>query len=202
MVNSGLDQFILSLDGASQETFSKYRREGNFDTVIKNLRQLVHEKKAAGKDKPYIELQFITMSHNEHEIPKMKALAKEIGVDKLKIKTVNLEMEVTGEKEKMKKYLPKDEEHSRYKIDTLVKKDVAQNKCERLWLSSVINWDGSVVSCCYDPNRKYEFGNCFEEGSFKAVWNNNKYQNFRKAILKNKQSISMCKECFGKLVEA
>lgn len=207
LISSGLDELIVSIDGGSQETFSKYRREGNFDTVVTNLRRLVDKKKSSGKDRPFIELQFIVMAHNEHEIPKMKKLAKEIGVDALKLKTVSLEevnLGVGGPKRKkeMKKYLPKNEEYARYDAETLTKKEVTKSGCQRLWLSSLINWDGSVVACCYDPHRDFEFGNCLKEGNFKAVWNGKKYQNFRRDVLKNKQFIKMCAECSGKIMEA
>jgi len=200
IVASGLDEFIVSLDGASQETFSKYRQQGNFDTVVANLNRLVDEKKRTNKNKPFIELQFIVMAHNEHEIPQIKELAKKIGVDALKIKSVNLELEVTGEKEKNKKFLPKGDKYSRYNKETLEKKDIT-NTCQRLWLSSVVNWDGSVVACCYDPNRVFEFGNCFEDG-FMKVWHGEKYRQFRQSVLNNKAGILMCKECSGSIMEA
>ncbi|MDD5416927.1 MAG: radical SAM protein [Candidatus Aenigmarchaeota archaeon] len=37
MVDSGLDDLNISLDGASQETYSKYRKQGNFQTTIDNI---------------------------------------------------------------------------------------------------------------------------------------------------------------------
>jgi radical SAM protein with 4Fe4S-binding SPASM domain len=63
-----------------------------------------------------------------------------------------------------------------------------------------VNWDGSVSPCCYDPNRVFDFGNVFREGSFRAVWNGKKYQAFRRTILENKTGIPMCRECSGKLL--
>lgn len=198
LIESNVDNLIISLDGASQETFSKYRKGGDFNTVINNICRITKEKKRAQKKNPFIEIQFIVMKHNEHEIEKMKKLAKTLDVDQVKIKTVNIEMDLAKEiKETMKKYLPKSEKLSRYKER---KNDFERKKmkkgCKRLWFSSVINWDGSIVPCCYDPNRKHECGNAFKEG-FMDVWNNEKYILFRKAVIKSKQTIEMCKKCTG-----
>lgn len=198
VVRSGMDELIFSLDGASKETFMKYRKSGDFDVVMGNLKKLVETKKRLRSRSPFVEIQFIVMHHNEHEIPKIRQLAKEIGVDALKLKTVNLEMEVKGKKEENAKYLPKDEKYSRYSKD--LKKKVVGPGCTRLWMSSVINWDGSVSPCCYDPNRAFDFGNVFKEGGFMKVWNSPKYQAFRKALREKKGNIPMCRECSGKLM--
>jgi len=197
IVRSGMDELIFSLDAATKETYTKYRKRGDFDTVLNNLKRLVEIKRKLKTKTPFIEIQFIVMKHNEHEIPQIKKLVKDIGVDDLKLKTLNLEMEVKGEKEKYKNMLPEDEKYSRYKKN-LKKKDISQG-CKRLWLTSVVNWDGSVSPCCYDPNRSIGLGNMFEQGSFKGVWNSKKYQAFRKAVMKNKEKILICKDCPGHL---
>lgn len=201
IVMSGLDELMFSLDGASEESFLKYRVGGKFETVIKNLEDLVKTKRRLKKRTPFIELQFIVMSHNEHEISKIKEIAKRIGVDSLKLKTVSLEganaLGYEGNQEKIKGFKPKNEEYSRYK-ENMVRKNL-KNRCVRLWLTSVVNWDGSVSPCCNDPNRVYDFGNSTEKG-FAEVWNSPKYVGFRKALLKNKSRISMCENCSGDLM--
>jgi len=201
IVRAGTDELIFSLDGATKETFLKYRQSGDFEGVIKNLKTLIETKKRLKTKTPFVELQFIVMRHNEHEIPRIREIAKEIGVDKLKMKTVSLEganaLGFGGDKNKIKKYKPTDEKYSRYTSD-MRRKDM-KNECVRLWVSSVINWDGSVSPCCNDPNRVFHFGNVLE-GGFKNVWNSPKYVGFRRAILKNKQKIEMCRNCSGKLM--
>ncbi|MBU0953709.1 MAG: radical SAM protein [Nanoarchaeota archaeon] len=201
LVRSGLDELIFSLDGASEETFLKYRKTGDFNNVRKNLQTLVETKKRLKSRTPFVELQFIVMSHNEHEIPKIRQIVKEVGIDHLKIKTVSLEganaLGFGGDKEKIKVYIPKDEKYSRYK-EGMIRKQI-KDGCVRLWHTSVVNWDGSISPCCNDPNRNFVFGNVFEEG-FKKAWNSTKYVNFRKAMLTNKTAIPMCKNCSGDLM--
>lgn len=200
LVLSRLDDLIIALDGASQETLSKYRVGADFKTIIDGIKSVVEEKKKLKSRLPFIELQFILMKHNEHEVDKIKRIAQDIGVNKLTLKTVGLEIiEIPkNELEKMKQFLPTKKEYGRYKRsekELRRKMPIGQN-CIRLWLSSVINWNGDVVPCCYDPEGLFAFGNT-EEKHFKEIWVDEKYIRFRETILKNKKSIKMCANCPG-----
>ncbi|MDP3990738.1 MAG: radical SAM protein [Candidatus Nealsonbacteria bacterium] len=201
LVSSGLDNLIVALDGASQETLSKYRVGANFEEIINGINGVVEEKKKLKSRLPFIELQFVIMKHNEYEVDKMKKIAKDIGVDKLTLKTVTLEIETSKEElEKVKEFLPTKEEYNRYlkSEKELKRKKPVKNKCVRLWLSSVINWNGDAVPCCYDAEGVFTFGNTFEK-SFKEIWVAESYIKFRETVLKNKKSVKMCSNCPGTL---
>jgi len=83
IVESKLDTLIVSLDGVSQEVYSKYRRNGNVDVVFDNIHSLVMRKKEAGSNRPYIIWRYLVFEHNSHEIDIAKKTAGEIGVDEL-----------------------------------------------------------------------------------------------------------------------
>ena len=136
------------------------------------------------------------MKHNEHEIKNIKNLAEEIGVDELVFKTVGI-MDYFSE-EDIREYMPSDKKYSRYIIgkDEVFSKRAVKNKCDFLWEEMVINWDGSVVPCCFDMNNFFVFGNAFSS-SVREIWNNPKYTLFRKKILKEKESIALCRNCPG-----
>ena len=198
LILSGLDDLIIALDGASQETLSKYRVGANFKTIIDGIKSVVQEKKKLKSRLPFIELQFVLMKHNEHEVEKIKKIAEDINVDKLTLKTATLEIETSKEElKKMEQFLPTKNEYRRYqKTEKLKIKRGIKNKCIRLWLSSVINWNGDVVPCCYDPEGMFNFGN-IEKKSFREIWTDDKYAKFRETILKNKKTIKMCANCPG-----
>lgn len=201
LVKSRLDDLIISLDGASQETLSKYRLGANFEEIINGIKSVVEAKKKLQSKLPFIEVQFVVMRHNEHEVDKIKEIADHIGIDKLTLKTASLEMDRTDpQPDKMEKFLPTSEDHSRYNKqgEKLKIKKMLKNNCVRLWLSSVINWNGDVVPCCYDPEGIFTFGNALEE-PFKKIWINDKYAKFREVVLKNKNNIKMCSNCPGTL---
>jgi radical SAM protein with 4Fe4S-binding SPASM domain len=194
LVQSGLDEIIISLDGVSKETYSKYRKKGNFDKVIEAMKMLVSEKKRAKSKTPSIKMQFIIMRHNEHDVDKAIRLAKEIGVDSIFFKTVGM-MDVSVY-EPIKDYLPQNKEYRRYGLKHGKISSKLKNFCDYLWDETTINVDGSVVPCCRDSHNSYVFGNIFNE-PFKKIWNNKKYVEFRRQVLKNKQSIALCRYCQG-----
>ena len=71
----------LSIDGASQETYSIYRRNGDFNKVIDNIKKINRFKEKYNSEYPKILYKFIVFGHNEHEILKAKQLAKDLNVD-------------------------------------------------------------------------------------------------------------------------
>lgn len=196
LVESGLDELIISLDGASEETYSKYRKKGSFSRVVDAMKLLIAEKERRKIKTPTIKLQFIIMRHNEHEIKKAKGLAKELGVDILFFKTVGV-MDIAV-KEDIKKYLPLNPKYSRYLVeqDKIKSKARVRNFCDYLWDETTINVDGSVVPCCRDARNDYIFGNIFKE-RFGNIWNNKKYVEFRRQVLRDKHKIVLCRDCQG-----
>ncbi len=190
-VQSGLDRLIISIDGTTQNTYSKYRIGGNIEKVIEGTENLLKWKKELGLKTPHIIWQFIAFKHNEHQIPEIKKLAKKIGVDELGIKTAQIYDYETSDN-----FIPTNEDLSRYtKTEDGYKiKNKLLNQCWRMWRGSVITWDGLVVPCCFDKDATHQFGNV-SDFSFKAVWQNDQYNRFRTAILKSRKEIDICKNC-------
>jgi radical SAM protein with 4Fe4S-binding SPASM domain len=190
-VESGLDRLIISIDGTNQETYSKYRKGGQLNKVIEGTENLLKWKKELGVQTPHIIWQFIAFKHNEHQIPEIKKLAKEIGVDELGIKTAQIYDYQTSNE-----FIPENEDLSRYsKTETGYQiKNKLLNQCWRMWRGSVITWDGLVVPCCFDKDATHRFGNISKQ-SFKSVWSGEQYNNFRKAILKSRKEIDICTNC-------
>lgn len=59
---------------------------------------------------------------------------------------------------------------------------------------AVITWEGDVIPCCFDTEARYKMGNIFEE-RLEDIWNNEKYQSFRKTILNQQEQMMICKNC-------
>jgi hypothetical protein len=85
LVRSGIDEVTFSIDGASQESYVKYRRRGDFEKALRNLRFAVDEKRAGGRDVPFINWRYILFNHNDsdEEMQRARELAAETGVDRL-----------------------------------------------------------------------------------------------------------------------
>jgi len=84
-VNSGLDYMTISIDGATQSVYEKFRKKGDLETVFKNVRNLIQTKKRLGKRTPMVSWQFLAFEHNQHEIDDAIKLAQEFGVDQLMV---------------------------------------------------------------------------------------------------------------------
>ena len=85
LVHSGIDEVTFSIDGATAESYVKYRQRGNFDKAIRNLTAAVSEKRSAGRDVPFINWRYILFTHNDsdEEMARARQMASEIGVDRL-----------------------------------------------------------------------------------------------------------------------
>ena len=192
LLQSGLDVLILSVDGASQATYETFRKEGNFATVARSIAWLCAEKQRLGLTKPRIELQFIVMRHNEHELPEMRRLAQAWGVDTLRIKTVGADDDHT------KNLVPATRLLSRYEADATTP-NTRHPFCTMAWDHTVVNVDGSVTPCCYlrpDMGDEFVMGNVLET-SFKAIWRGEKYRKFRAQMLADRGAMPVCNKCRG-----
>jgi hypothetical protein len=85
LVRSGIDEVTFSIDGATPESYAKYRRRGDFNKAIRNLGFAADEKRTLGRDLPVINWRYILFTHNDsdEEMERARALAADIGVDRL-----------------------------------------------------------------------------------------------------------------------
>jgi radical SAM protein with 4Fe4S-binding SPASM domain len=190
-ITSGLDSMIVSIDGTTQASYARYRVGGTLEKVLSGTRALMAERKRVGSRTPNVALQFLVMKHNEHEIPQMKRLAAELGVDRLLIKNIEVRSA-----EEAKTWLPVTDAFRRYHFDGahLVVKNSDKESCTRPWLSTLINWDGSVVPCCFDKNGKYTMGNINRQ-PISEIWNGDDFQEFRRKLVTNRRNIDICRNC-------
>lgn len=85
LVHSGIDEVTFSIDGASQESYARYRQRGRFDVAFANLRAMADEKARSGRDVPQINWRYILFKWNDSddEMDAARRLAAEAGIDRL-----------------------------------------------------------------------------------------------------------------------
>ncbi len=192
IIDSGLDRLIISIDGLTQETYENYRVHGNLAKVIEATKFLVEAKRIKQSTTPHLIFQFLAVKPNEHEIPAVHSLGKELGVDEVRIKTAQLYDYKFGNP-----LMPENEQYARYKKNldgTYSLKYKTGDHCWRMWSGSVLTWDGKVVPCCFDKDAQHVLGS-LDKMDFNTVWNSEIYSNFRKAVLTGRNQIEICKNC-------
>jgi radical SAM protein with 4Fe4S-binding SPASM domain len=184
---SGPDKIIISLDGITQESYNKYRINGDINKIYSALKNLSGLKD--GK-RPFIELQFLVFSHNINEIPEVKKLKKKYKIDRITFKSVQI---YDNSQINM---LPADEKYLRYEVSDgnfRLRSDL-RNKCHRIIFGSVITWNGNVVPCCFDKDAEYITGNAGNE-KLNDIRNDNKYKTFINSVFSHRDKIEICKNC-------
>jgi MoaA/NifB/PqqE/SkfB family radical SAM enzyme len=86
-VDSGLDFLTLSVDGATQLVYEKFRRKGKLDVVLGNIEKLAEARRQRGKGTPILSWNFLAFEHNAHEIGAARQLAKDLDVDQFSVFT-------------------------------------------------------------------------------------------------------------------
>jgi len=167
MVRGKFRSITCSIDGATQEVYSSYRRRGNLEVVLDNIRKLNAFKLKHGSKLPLLTWQYIVFGHNEHEISSARRLAEELDM------TFRLKVAWADGFSPVQDRDLVEEEHWRNASARPEDKEIAPDRamrifCHQLWEDPQINWDGRVLGCCC--NHWGDFGaNAFTEGVFSAV---------------------------------
>ena len=198
LVRSGLDALIVAIDGISQESYVRYRRRGELAKVLKGVEKIVQAKRVIQSVTPIINLRFLPMRHNEHEVPQLKSFADSLGVDLVTLKTLNLHKRLdqvveNGEEERFK---PKNPAYQRFKIDPATGMAVRRkhNPCKDLWNYTAMLWDGKITSCCEDYSGTTVLGD-LKNNDFRDIWFGKGYRMLRRRFRRDYRSLPLCFEC-------
>lgn len=197
LVKYGTHSMLISIDGVTQETYEKYRRKGNLDRVLSNIKRLNDYKKKYQTTYPRLIWQFILMNHNQHEVARAKQMASELGMD-IRYKLdwswdryflpENPEelSEITGFKEFNLR------DYQRHHSDGFLHYEI----CQGMYAAPQINYDGRLLGCCTVYLDDWNV-NVFETGLEQAV-NMDSYRNAIRYIYTGKGSIlqTPCEKCF------
>lgn len=195
IVRSGLDKLIVSVDGTTQEVYEMYRKGGNLQKVFDGINHVISWKRRLKSLFPMIEMQFLVLKSNEHQMQEMKQIAKNLNVDKLSFKSAQFYDFENGNSQ-----IPANIRYVRYRLNKSGKYELKfsqPNRCSRLLGGAVINAKGEVLPCCYDKQSQYSFGN-IRSASFYACWHSDKANSFREQLLLNRHQFDICRNCTGR----
>jgi len=172
--DSGLDEIYISFDAATTKTYKKIRPGLDFQTVEKNILDLVREKKRRKLKKPEIILSYVESQDNQGEtlsyIKKWKDKVDNISVSFIHNWTGDID---SGE----------------------ILRGGRRDPCRLLWTDMVISWNGDVPLCCNDYENKVILGN-IKTQSIEEIWGGEKLRQIRDFHRKGEfEKIPICRNC-------
>lgn len=190
IIRSGLKKLIISLDGYSQESYSRYRRKGEFSKVLETIRVISDAKRRLGTVYPIVCAQVLILSSTELFLREIKRIAYNAGADIVEFKTAQFyALEIREE------LLPKYSTSRYHRTNNgYIHSGTAKNWCWRAWSNPVVCSDGQIVPCCYDKNAEFAFG-IADDAISSNIWHGNKRIRFLGKVLQDRNLIEMCRNC-------
>lgn len=203
-----VDDLVISLSGASSETYENVHRGASFEKVVENIRRFMQIKESLRQKTAEVQIKFIIINKNVQEMQKLVTLAADLGVknicfeDLIPFKEINdlkvKEERIAKEIGMVKKIA--EEKGIRRLIIHLRKKPYAINKCPWPFGRLFIDVNGGVYPCCSlgvfwgkeVPRERFRFGNIFTD-DINAIWRGKKMEALRREIAQNKVP-EICKE--------
>lgn len=192
IVDSGLNQLIISIDGTTQEVYEQYRKRGSLSKVLEGTAKILDARRRKNAVFPLVFFQFLVVKPNEHQIADVLALGNKMGVDDVLFKTAQV-----YDFEHGNPLIPSIDAYSRYRQNadgTYSIKNKLENQCWKMWQSCVVTWDGRMVPCCFDKDATHEMGQLGTQ-SFREIWHGDTYNQFRSSLLRSRSEIDICKNC-------
>ncbi|MFA5725407.1 MAG: radical SAM protein [Candidatus Omnitrophota bacterium] len=186
---AGLKYLIICVDGVTEEVYQEYRNTAKLAEVENNVRQVCDLKKEKRSKFPVIELQFIVMKGNEHQVDEFFPLAYSWGLDRAVLKKVSMLKDIKLADD----FLPRNDN---YLLDCYKStgKSIPKGFCDIPWQTMVVNSDGWVVPCCSDYFSLEKTGNVFVD-SIDKIWNNNNYIKLRSRMKNDINPLGVCNNC-------
>jgi MoaA/NifB/PqqE/SkfB family radical SAM enzyme len=172
-----------SIDGATPESYRKYRVRGNFDQVIRNIETINSYKQRYQSALPKLKWQFVVFGHNEHEIPIAREMAAKLGMEFYTKLTWDEKFSPIRDAEFVRtqtgwRSITREEYEQEHE------EKYASGICHQLWDSPQINWDGKVIGCC--RNFWGDFGgNAFTDGLLESI--NNEKMTYAREMLSGRK---------------
>lgn len=191
LIDAGLAELWVSLDGASEETYARYRVGGDFGLALANLERLARTRRQLGSKTPRIVWKFIVHRHNSHEVETARRMAREIGVEfvtapiGLADDLVDYEIGESLE-ERRREWLPDDPaaRAPAHRTDgAAARGPIYEGRCTHLFEGPVISPAGDVMPCSYATHPGNAFGN-LERTPFAEIWDNAAYRYSRSLFVR------------------
>lgn len=221
LMDSGLDEFRVSIDAAHPELYRHIRGVDGFDRVVSNVADFARRVARAGSG-PQLSLWFTAMQSNLADLPHMVRLAHRLGVGEVYVQRLVFHGQgLARQDQSLFRAMQSAEQALLEQAEDLAQalgirfrasgsvspresllssgRDARPwSRCRRPWTLMYVTANGNVLPCCFSPfsTRNYPgliLGNVFEQ-PLAEIWNGAAYHSFR-AVLKSDAPPESCDRC-------
>jgi hypothetical protein len=163
LVRSGLKVLGVSIDGARQDAYARYRVHGRLETVLRNCALVAEAKRRLASATPRMVWGYHVFAHNLDEVDAARALASAIGMEF----HASRGRVVGPDWDPDEQWMPHDAIHP--------------VPCFTLWHTAVVFADGSVAPCRGSFYREDDMAQIAADGrpgvaTFAEAWNAERFQ--------------------------
>ena len=176
LIDNNVDVFQISFQGVDKNGYESQRRNGNYDTVVKNIRRLVELR--GDKTYPFIHLSTTILDESNDELESFLNTGFEWGVDSIGIGRTDYDRVIES---MLHDEARKEDIHRMRERQTLTK--VPDHSYLYKYID--VNWDGIVVSSFFDFNKFVPVGDLNKQSMF-SIWNHSEVLNALRVLEKNK----------------
>ncbi len=184
LLDSGLTEIYLCLDGMKAETYEAIRKKADFEETKANIERFIELRRAHPGGGPRTYVQIIEMEPTKEQTESFRQYWQRPGVDRVNVKAFD---SWGNQVKEINQLRDSDEE-----LPSL--KD--RYHCPLLWYHCHVYFDGTVTCCDRDYGAKYPLGNVAEAGGVMKVWNGPKMAELRrKHLARDVRDVPPCRAC-------
>jgi radical SAM protein with 4Fe4S-binding SPASM domain len=187
LLDSAPSQLFISLDGHDDKSFFAIRGvEDAWERSREKLFKYLERKRERGV-KTRIVVNMIDFKLNRNSIDQLKDYWEKVpGVDEFCAKSFGTWI---GDAQEINEF--KDGQ-----LNVLKQQDARKSyvSCNRPWETLTVTWDGDVVPCCYDYDKKEPLGNVRDQ-TLKAIWNGDPMRRLREQFVTGRIETALCRDC-------
>ncbi|GJM23202.1 MAG: hypothetical protein DHS20C15_31170 [Planctomycetota bacterium] len=193
VLDSGLSFLSVAIDGVDAQDYERYRKGGDFNTVVQNTRELVRARETRGATRPTVQAQMVMFSYNEDREREAQAFLGELGTDIVSLKRPAYTAHPGVAADTFLSQVDHENQARRYARPVSSPEKLYRNQrmCPQLERATVLS-DGSVVSCCLDALGESSFGN-LRENDFATIWRGRAHDRVLRDFMSG--TLATCRHC-------
>lgn len=185
---------IVAIDGLTDETNSRYRIGAKLEPILEGTKALAELKRKRKAKYPVLQMRYIVMNHNEHEVSRLEQFAREQGFEMLSLRSIST-FGVSDVTKVHSGFVPVNELFQPYQYREGQRLKRGGFVCTMPFWFPALLAGGEVVACEQDHSARAQFGQVSGERGFRKIWFSDQAAEVRRRIRDEAHTVSFCTTC-------